>query len=418
MTKPSQPRPTNISSSLSAISFGPADDRVSGLAAAGEGDEIARARVGLARGLQHAVADAYDALHAFEFLRGQRFVDALGGEIVVQPFRQQRQGVDFQRQFLYQRHLVFGFRFRGAAHRRGQVAEKYLVGIAARFGGFVAHGVIALFGAGQIARRGEDHLAPAPGKTLAAAAGAGLDDDGMALLRARHRERPARLVELAAMIEALDLGRIGEPAALLVDQERAVFPAIPVAEHDFHEFVGAIVAEIVIEMGVFAHVVGFAVIDRCHHVPGGAAAGHQIQRGEAAGDVERFVIGGGAGRGEAEFFGRHAHRRQHDDGIHLHAADAVFDGMGVVVAVAVRHRQPVVEERHVEFSGLQDPADLLIIIRRHRIVARFRVAPGAWQVGAVLGLQEADHHHLPCHAALLWPAECEGQFRPSSAVNL
>ena len=123
------------------------------------------------------------------------------------------------------------------------------------------------------------------------------------------------------------------------------------------------------------HVVRFAVVDGGDHVPGGAAAGHQIEGGEAAGDVEGFVIGGGAGRGEAELFGSHPNRRQHDDGIHLHASDAVFDGMGVVVAVAIRHRQPVVEESHVEFAGLQDPADLLIVIRRHRIVARFRMAP-------------------------------------------
>ena len=172
------------------------------------------------------------------------------------------------------------------------------------------------------------------------------------------------------------------------------------AEHDFHELVGAVVAQIMIEMGVLAHIMRFAVIDRGDHVPGGAAAGHQIERGEAAGDVERFVIGGRTGRGEAELFGRHAHRGQHHDRIHLHAADAVFDGMGMIVAVAVRHRQPVVEKRHVEFAGFENPADLLIVIRRHRIVARFRMAPRTRQIGAVLRLQESDQRHLPCHAAL------------------
>ena len=126
----------------------------------------------------------------------------------------------------------------------------------------------------------------------------------MALLRARHRERPARLEELPVVIEPLDLGRIGKPAALLVDEQRAVFPGIPVAEHDFHEFIGAVVAQIMLEMRVLAHVVGFAVVDRGDHVPGGAAAGHQVEGGEAARDVERFVIGGRAGRGEAELFGR------------------------------------------------------------------------------------------------------------------
>ncbi len=208
---------------------------------------------------------------------------------------------------------------------------------------------------------------------------------------------PRDLKNCPVVIEPLDLVGIGKPAARLVDQQRAVFPGIPVAEHHFHEFVGAVVAQVMLEMGVLAHVVRFAVIDRGDDVPGGAAAGHQVERGEPAGDVERLVIGGRTGRGEAELFGRHAHRGQHHDRIHLHAADAVFDGMGMIVAVTVRHRQPIVEKRHVEFSGLENPADLLIIIRRHRIVARFRMPPRTRQVGAVLRLQKSDHRHLPCH---------------------
>ena len=51
------------------------------------------------------------------------------------------------------------------------------------------------------------------------------------------------------VIEPLDLGWIGEPAALLVDDQRAVFPGIPVAEHHFHELVGAVVAQVMLEMG-------------------------------------------------------------------------------------------------------------------------------------------------------------------------
>ena len=189
------------------------------------------------------------------------------------------------------------------------------------------------------------------------------------------------------------------------------------AEHDFHEFVGAVVAEVVREMGVLAHVERLAVVERGDDVPGRAPAGHQVEGLEAPGDVERLEIGGRGGRAEAELFGRHAHAGQHHQRVHLHAADAVFDRVGVIVAVAVRHGEPVVEERHVEFAGFQDPADLLVVVRRHRIVARFRVPPGARQVGAVLRLQEADHRHLPCHAALPVPRRlksCEielgGQF--------
>ena len=201
-------------------------------------------------------------------------------------------------------------------------------------------------------------------------------------------------------------GRFAEASALLVDEQRAVFPGIPVAEHDFHELVGAVIAQVMFEVLIASHVVRFAVVHGGDHIPGGTAVGHQIEGGEAARHVERLVIGGRTGRGEPELLGDHAHRGQDHDRIHFHAADAIFDGVGVIVAVAVRHRQPIVEERQVEFSGFEDPGDLLIVIRRHRIVARLRMPPRTRQVGAVLRLQEADHCHLPCHAGLPGPARC------------
>src|SRR5262249_16350736 len=77
-----------------------ADDRVLHLAAAGEGDEVARRRVGLARGTQHAVANAEHALHAPQFLRRQRLVDALGGEVEVEPLGEERQRIDLEYQLL------------------------------------------------------------------------------------------------------------------------------------------------------------------------------------------------------------------------------------------------------------------------------------------------------------------------------
>ena len=147
------------------------------------------------------------------------------------------------------------------------------------------------------------------------------------------------------------------------------------AEHHFHEFVGAVVAEIMLEMGVLAHVERLAVVERGDDVPRRAPTRHQVEGLEAPRDVERLEIGGGGGSAEPELFGRHAHAGQHDQRIHLHAADAVFDGMRMVVAVAVRHGEAVVEERHVEFAGFQDASDLLVVIRRHRIVARFRMPP-------------------------------------------
>jgi hypothetical protein len=35
--------------------------------------------------------------------------------------------------------------------------------------------------------------------------------------------------------------------------------------------------------------------------------------------------------------------------------------VGMIIAVAVRHRQPIVDERHVEFAGFENSRDLLVI---------------------------------------------------------
>jgi len=148
-----------------------------------------------------------------------------------------------------------------------------------------------------------------------------------------------------------------------------------VPQHDLHEFVGAVIAEIVLHHLAAAHVERLAVIQRGDHVPSRAAAGELIQRHEQARDMERFVVGGRAGGAESEPRGRHAHRHQAGDRVHLHAADAVLDGVHVIVAIAVRHRQAIIEESEMEFARLQHAPDFLIIVGRHEIGAAFRMPP-------------------------------------------
>ena len=216
----------------------------------------------------------------------------------------------------------------------------------------------------------------------------------MALRRARHRERPARAEVAALVIEAMHFLRLGKQARRLVLDDGVVLPGVPMAEHDLHELVGAVVAQVVTDHLVAAHVLRFAVIERGDDVPGRAAVRHQIERGEHARHMERLVVAGRIGRAETEPLGRHAHHGEHGDGVELHAADAVRDGVAVIAPVHVRHRQPVVEEAQVKLAFLQHAADMPVKIRRPAIGARSRMAPGAGEVGAVLRLQEADQDHL------------------------
>src|SRR3712207_800616 len=82
------------------------------------------------------------------------------------------------------------------------------------------------------------------------------------------------------------------------------------------------------------------------------------------GDVEGLEVGGARRRPQPEARGGGGHGRQHHDRVHLHAADAVLDGVAVVRAVAVRHGEAVVEEAEVELPGLQDAADLPVVVGR------------------------------------------------------
>src|SRR4030095_12814101 len=111
-------------------------------------------------------------------------------------------------------------------------------------------------------------LAPLRAEALAPSALACLDDDRTALRGTRHGERPARAEKPARMVEAMDLFRVGEQPARLVLDDRVVLPAIPMPEHDLHEFVGPIVAQVVLDDLFAAHVLSLAVVKGGDDIPG------------------------------------------------------------------------------------------------------------------------------------------------------
>src|ERR1700683_841702 len=64
-----------------------ADDRVMHAPASADLDEIANRWIFLSRSAQHAVADALQARHFLQFLRGEWLVHALPGEVKVEGLR-------------------------------------------------------------------------------------------------------------------------------------------------------------------------------------------------------------------------------------------------------------------------------------------------------------------------------------------
>src|SRR5262249_22983688 len=148
-----------------------------------------------------------------------------------------------------------------AGDRHEDVADGDLVGVAAELLRLGPDRLVALPGQLGASGCGKDHLAPASGKAPPAPAGAGLNDHRVALRRARDGERPARVEELAPMVEPLDLIWIGVAAGLLIDDDGALVPSIPVSEHDLHELIGPVVAQIVSQVLLPAHVERLAVVD-------------------------------------------------------------------------------------------------------------------------------------------------------------
>ena len=63
-----------------------------------------------------------------------------------------------------------------------------------------------------------------------------------------------------------------------VNHQRIVVPTAPMAAHDLHELLGAVVAQVVLQHDVAPHVDGFGGVERGHDVPRRTPAGERKKR--------------------------------------------------------------------------------------------------------------------------------------------
>ena len=93
---------------------------------------------------------------------------------------------------------------------------------------------------------------------------------------------------------------IAETARGFINNQRIIFPGIPMAEHDFHKFISAVIAPVMFHHFVMAHIGRFAIIQGCHDIPGRAPRTHQIQSLHGARHMEGLVISGGGSGTQAK----------------------------------------------------------------------------------------------------------------------
>ena len=136
-------------------------------------------------------------------------------------------------------------------------------------------------------------------KSTALGRGAGLQDRRAVLRRAHDVERPARLEELALVLDAAHLAASANMRAVAVHHHRVLVPARPQLAADLDELVGAVVAHVG-RRPVDAEIGVLVVVDRGDDVPAGAAVGEMIERRPQPRGIERMMLADREGRGHAD----------------------------------------------------------------------------------------------------------------------
>ncbi|MNS51517.1 hypothetical protein D3C72_841970 [compost metagenome] len=211
---------------------------------------------------------------------------------------------------------------------------------------------LALLDAGGV---GEDHIRRGGSKVTPLLRIAGLEDDRLALWRALDVQRPHHREVLALVVQGMHPAGVEELPGGPVAREGAVFIGAPQALHHRDMLLGAGIAGVVVVVLVTAIVAGGAGVATGDHVPAGAALADKVQRGEAAGDVEGFVVGSGQGADQADV--ACAYRQRRKQGQRLQTVEVMGRRAGGdVLAVDDEHQ---VEQRRLGLAGDVDvPVDV------------------------------------------------------------
>ena len=174
------------------------------------------------------------------------------------------------------------------------------------------------------------------------------------------------------------------------------------ALHDFDELVRAVIAQIMAN-DLASEIGGLRPVERGNDVPGRPAPGHVIERRKGAGNMKRFVIGGGIGDTDAERPCRIAQGGGADHGIQLYRADALAERGRGVRLVNIGYGKAIVKEGEVKLPFFENLADAAVITGRQKIEFGLRVTPGRRKVCTILGLKKGDEGHFLARGHLDYP---------------
>jgi len=166
-----------------------------------------------------------------------------------------------------------------------------------------------------------------------------MQEHRLSLHRTRHVERPAHGEELPGMLDRMDVHGVGECAGRLVNDEAAIFPAVPKLPRNVDQLDQA-------RLGVFDrrwHVGGMKPVAQFRPAlepgdPAGASKGEMVERREDPRDVERLGDVTRPPGAETDLLGGADHRSEERQRIQPDAVDPA--------ACARRHRRGRQAEQH------------------------------------------------------------------------
>ena len=182
-------------------------------------------------------------------------------------------------------------------------------------------------------------------------------------------------------------GRVEEGPGRAVARERVLLVGVPQALRDPDELQAAGVAGVVVEVLVAAEVRRRAGVAAGDDVPAGPSAGDEVQRRQAAGEVERVVVGRGHGGDQAQVPGGHRQGRQQRH--RLEPVEVVRRGVG-------GDELAVDDEDQVELGRLGQPGLLDVPVDVDAGVAGdLRVEPEVVLAGAARAHGDGAELELP-----------------------
>ena len=166
-------------------------------------------------------------------------------------------------------------------------------------------------------------------------------------------------VELADVVDVVDLGWVRVDAALDVADHGVVLPAAleQLVEH-IDVLLGAPVTVVVDRQPAVAEVARGVLEIGGDDVPRHPPLREVIERGDAAREVERVLLQHGVREREPEVLGRVGHRRDQQRGIVEGDLQALLDGRVAIAAVTVVGADHVGEEQRVELPALEELREL------------------------------------------------------------